>query len=41
VALCADGYPAGLALAFDRSAVLAGAVCTEGRSVRDLVTLVG
>jgi dipeptidyl aminopeptidase/acylaminoacyl peptidase len=41
VALCADGYPAGLALDADGRAVLAGAVCTEGRSVRDLVTLVG
>jgi hypothetical protein len=41
VPLCADGYPAGLALGADGLAVLAGAVCTEGRSVRDLVTLVG
>jgi hypothetical protein len=40
VTLCAAGVPAGLALGADGRA-LAGAVCTEGRFVRDLATLLG
>ncbi len=41
VPLCADGYPVGLAPAADGRTVLAGALCTDERTARDLAVLVG
>ncbi len=41
VTLCDGGYAAGLALAADGSAVLAGAVCPEERLTPDVVALLG
>ncbi len=41
VPLCDDGYTVGLTPAADGGAVLAGALCTDDRTSRDLAVLVG